>query len=136
MFMTKNLLRNLFSKKATRMYPHVQRPDFEGFRGELHNDIEKCIFCKACALKCPSQCIKVDSKEGIWELDVMACVYCSVCVETCPVKCLSMKAPYRKPFVGRQTQTLHGTPKAAKKAAKPEDAAPAAESGSGSAPTE
>ena len=136
MFMTKNLLRNLFRKKSTRLYPVVARPDYEGFRGELHNDIEKCIFCKACAMKCPSQCIKVDSKEGVWELDVMACVYCSVCVETCPVKCLSMKAAYRKPFVGRQTQTLHGTPKAAKKAAKTEDAAPAAESAPDSAPAE
>ena len=127
MFMTKNILRNLFRKKATRMYPMVARPDFEGFRGELHNDIEKCIFSRAFALKCPSQCISVDPKEGIWELDVMACVYCSVCVDTCPVKCLSMKAAFRKPFVGRQIQTLHGTPKAAKKAAPAEGAQESAE---------
>ena len=120
MFMTKNILRNLFSKKATRMYPVVARPDFEGFRGELANDIEKCIFCKACQLKCPSNCITVDPKAGTWELDVMACVYCSICVETCPTKCLSMKAAYRKPFTERQIQTLQGTPRAAKK--KPEEA--------------
>ena len=41
-----------------------------------------------------------------------------------------MKAAFRKPFIGRQIQTLHGTPKA-KKAAK--DDAAAAEDG-GSAP--
>ena len=123
MFMTKSILRNLFSKKATRLYPNIQRPDFEGYRGEVHNDIEKCIFCKICVLKCPSKCIRVDPKEGLWELDIMACVYCNLCVENCPTKCLSMGTAFRKPFIEPQIQVLRGTPKAAKKAAKA-DAAP------------
>jgi ech hydrogenase subunit F len=121
MFMTKTILRNLFSKKTTRLYPTVQRPDFEGSRGELYNDIEKCTFCKICAIKCPANCLKVDSKEGIWELDIMTCVYCGLCVDVCPPKCLSMKPAFRQPFVGHQTQTLRGTPRAAKRAAKSDD---------------
>lgn len=118
MFMTKNILRNLFSKKATRLYPVTTRPDYPDVRGELVNDIEKCIFCKSCSLKCPSQCISVDPKAGTWELDVMACLVCGICVDACPTKCLSMQTAYRKPFTERQIQTLQGTPRAAKKKAE------------------
>ena len=39
---------------------------------------------------------------------------------------MSRKAAFRNPFIGRQIQTLHGTPKT-KKAAKSDDAAPASE---------
>ena len=58
--MTPNILRNFFTKRATRRYPYVERSPFEGTRGELCIEIEKCTFCGVCAVKCPSQCIRVN----------------------------------------------------------------------------
>jgi len=83
--MTPNVLRNLLSKKPTRLYPH--------------------------AVKCPSQCISVDKKAATWTCDPFACVYCGICVEVCPAKCLHQKQAYRHPVYERQTIFLKGEPK-------------------------
>ncbi|MFW5722336.1 MAG: 4Fe-4S dicluster domain-containing protein, partial [Desulfohalobiaceae bacterium] len=57
--MTSNLIRNLLRRKATRDYPARPREPFPDSRGELYNEIDKCIFCGLCQRKCPSQCIPV-----------------------------------------------------------------------------
>jgi formate hydrogenlyase subunit 6/NADH:ubiquinone oxidoreductase subunit I len=95
--MTPNIIKNICSKYATRLYPLEVREPFEGVRGNLDVDIEQCIFCKKCMLKCPSGCITVDKKTRTWEVDPYACVYCGICVDNCPTKCLSMSPKYRKP---------------------------------------
>lgn len=92
--MTPTILRNFFGKRATRDYPTVQREPFADTRGELVNNIKTCIFCNACALKCPSQCITVNKATAIWEHNPYACVYCSICVEVCPTQSLSMLPHY------------------------------------------
>ena len=109
--MTRNVLKNLFSKKATRRYPRVARTPFERLRGALFNDIGKCTFCNVCALKCPSQCIKVDKKVGTWTYDPFTCVYCGICVDICPAKSLHQKREYRNPVAERETISLEGEPK-------------------------
>ena len=53
------VLANLFSRPATRDYPEYVREPFAHTRGELVNDISRCIFCGTCARKCPSQCLTV-----------------------------------------------------------------------------
>lgn len=124
--MTKNVVRNLFTKSATRLYPFEVRQPFAGYRGRLDNRIEDCIFCKTCQVKCPSQCITVDPKAGTWECDPFACVYCSICVDHCPTKCLFMDNHHRAPSAEREMLRLQGTPrkkKAPTKAAKAADAA-------------
>ncbi|NMC50181.1 MAG: 4Fe-4S ferredoxin [Desulfovibrio sp.] len=122
--MTRNVVRNLLTKSATRLYPFDVREPFEGYRGRLDNRIEDCIFCKTCQVKCPSQCITVDPKAGTWECDPFACVYCSICVDHCPTKCLFMDNHHRAPSVEREMIHLQGTPRKKKAAAK---AAPAAD---------
>lgn len=102
LFFTKTALGNLLRKYSTRMYPHVVREPFKDARGELYNEIDKCIFCMKCSKVCPSQCITVDNKAATWECDPFACVYCGVCVESCPTKCLEMLAAYRKPSHNRE----------------------------------
>jgi ech hydrogenase subunit F len=92
--MTPNILRNLVVKKSTRRYPFEVRETFDRVRGELVNDIVRCIFCGTCQVKCPSQCIEVDRKDAVWTYDPFACVYCGVCVDTCPAKSLSQKTHY------------------------------------------
>jgi ech hydrogenase subunit F len=114
--MTPNIMRNLVVKKSTRMYPAEVRPTFDKVRGELINDIESCIICGTCAVKCPSQCIAVDKKAYTWTYDPFACVYCGVCVDTCPVKCLSQKTQYRPPIGERLIITLQGKPRKKDKA--------------------
>jgi formate hydrogenlyase subunit 6/NADH:ubiquinone oxidoreductase subunit I len=109
--MTPNVLRNLFFPKATRRYPRQVRPLFENVRGALLNDIEKCTFCSACALKCPSLCITVDKKAATWGYDPFACVFCGICVDICPAKSLHQQSEYRLPLPGRETITLKGEPK-------------------------
>lgn len=126
--LTPTALKNLFSKRATRLYPFEVRGNFDMYRGTLHNDIDSCIFCGMCARKCPSQCITVDRKKGTWELDPFACILCGVCVDNCPPSSLSMDKEHRKPLSERGTLLLTGTPpKPKKKAAPSGDAAPKAE---------
>jgi len=95
--MTHNILRNLVVQKSTRRYPVEVRETFDKVRGELVNDIARCIFCGTCEVKCPSQCIEVDRKAAVWTCDPFACVYCGVCVDTCPAKSLFQKIQYRGP---------------------------------------
>ena len=108
--MTPNVIKNLFFPKATRRYPRVVRTPFESMRGALFNDIENCTFCSVCALKCPSQCITVDKKSGIWKYDPFACVFCGICVDACTGKCLHQKGAYRHPVAERETIVLKGEP--------------------------
>jgi len=109
--MTPNVIHNLLHKKATRRYPRVIRPAFENARGALSNEIAKCTFCGACAIKCPSQCISVDKKAGLWIYDLFACVFCGICVDICPADSLHQQNAYRIPLSGRETITLKGEPK-------------------------
>jgi ech hydrogenase subunit F len=125
--MTPNIMRNLVVKKPTRRYPVEVREPFAKVRGELINDIERCIFCGTCEVKCPSQCLAVDKKSYVWVYDPMACVYCGVCVDTCPAKCLSQKTQYRAPVSERLTIRMQGQPR--KKGKEKAQEAPAAEAG-------
>lgn len=123
MKMLPTVLANLFSKPATRNYPFDVREPFEHARGELINDIERCIFCGTCARKCPSQCLTVtkEGTQGTWALDFFACVGCGVCVDACPVNCLSQKTTHRPVAVARAIISQSGKlpEKPAKKTDKP-----------------
>ncbi|MCU0592289.1 MAG: 4Fe-4S binding protein [Desulfobacterales bacterium] len=109
--MTPNIMRNLAVRKSTRRYPAEVREPFAHVRGELINDIERCIFCGTCEVKCPSQCIQVDKKACLWTYDPFACVYCGVCSDTCPAKSLYQKTQYRSPIGERLIITLQGQPR-------------------------
>ncbi len=106
--MTPNILRNLVVKKSTRRYPFEVRETFDKVRGELVNDIVRCIFCGTCEVKCPSQCIEVDRKAAVWTYDPFACVFCGVCVEICPAKSLSQKTHYLRSVDKRLRISLQG----------------------------
>jgi ech hydrogenase subunit F len=137
--MTPNIMRNLVVRKSTRRYPYVVREPFDKARGELLNEIERCIFCGMCEAKCPSRCIEVDKPAYKWNYDPFACVYCGVCVDICPSKSLHQKAEYRKPTAERLTISLQGQPRKKakdKEKAKEQEALEAgAESPPAAAPT-
>jgi len=106
--MTHNILRNLVVKKSTRRYPFEVRETFDKVRGELVNDIVRCIFCGSCELKCPSQCIEVDRKAAVWTYNPFACVFCGVCVDICPAKSLSQKTQYLRSMDKRLMVSMQG----------------------------
>lgn len=108
--MTPTIVRNFFSKRATRRYPHEVRPAFAGMRGAIQNDMAVCDLCGICAAKCPSQCITVDKKNATWQCDPFACIYCGVCVESCRTGSLHQLEVYQQPATARKPIRLSASP--------------------------
>ncbi len=112
--MTRNILRNLVSPRATRRHPYTIRQPFENSRGQLANDISVCTFCGTCSVKCPSQCIQVDKQSATWSYNPYACVTCGVCAESCPSGSLRQQRDYRRPTVEIAPIVLQGNIKKTK----------------------
>lgn len=123
MFMTKTIFANLMSKYATRLHPFEQRILPEGYRGRFKFAIDKCILCRQCAIKCPTQVIDIDAEKGIWHREVMGCLYCGVCADVCPTGCITMTNVYRPPITEPAFLTFHVKPRPAKKKGKDDGAA-------------
>jgi ech hydrogenase subunit F len=92
--MAKSVLKNFVRPAYTVKYPKVKKPFSDIFRGKISNDIEKCILCRICAIKCPTGALRVDKAAGEWEINPLACITCGYCVEVCPKKCLAMVNVY------------------------------------------
>jgi ech hydrogenase subunit F len=99
--MTRTTIRNLFSRPSTRRYPtKVKEPHrAPRSRGRIEIDIDICIFCSACAKRCPTDAIIVSKPNKVWEIDRLRCCTCNACVEVCPKKCLDMDVRYTIPTV-------------------------------------
>jgi formate hydrogenlyase subunit 6/NADH:ubiquinone oxidoreductase subunit I len=100
--MSKVILKNLFSKPATNMYPIVKTESFERTRGKVENDLEVCVYCGLCQKKCPTGAIAVERTEKAWTIDPLRCITCSYCVESCPKKCLKMDTHYTPPMASNK----------------------------------
>jgi len=99
--MIKIVLKSVFSRPATLMYPLKPAKKTANTRGHVKIDPTKCITCRICQRKCPTQAICVDVKEKTWEIDQMRCVVCAICVDTCPTKSLTMDNQYRPAMTAR-----------------------------------
>jgi ech hydrogenase subunit F len=117
--MTRTVLRNLFSRPATRPYPfHGAEPwRAERSRGRIEIDIEACIFCGACAKRCPTDAIIVTKAQREWNIDRLRCCTCNACVEVCPVKCLSMDNRYTPVTTTRDKDIFRQAPRPPKESA-------------------
>ena len=59
------IVRNLFSRPATRRYPYEIRHRSAGARGLIEIDIETCIFCSACgAVRRPPSRSRARTRSG------------------------------------------------------------------------
>jgi ech hydrogenase subunit F len=94
---SKLVLRSLFKKPATLMYPVIPRVWQERTRGHIGIVEEECILCAICSKKCPTNCITVDRAKRKWTIERMQCIQCGCCVEVCPKKCLTMEQAYTSP---------------------------------------
>jgi len=131
---SKLVLRSLFKKPATLMYPVVPRVWEERTRGHIGIVEEDCILCGICMRKCPTNCITVDRNKRKWIIERMQCIQCGCCVEVCPKQCLTMEQAYTTPETFKVVDT-HDIPAPPPKAAPVATAAPAAEAPKAEAPT-
>jgi len=88
-----NLLKNIFKKPITVMFPQESIPIPDGYRGEHEHDRFKCISCGLCAMICPNKAIEmVQTKEGkkYPEIDIGKCCFCGLCQDICPTSALKL----------------------------------------------
>jgi ech hydrogenase subunit F len=113
--MTRTVIRNLFSRPATRRYPKPVREPHrtERSRGRIAIDIDACIFCSACAKRCPTDALVVSKPDREWTIDRLRCCTCNACVEVCPKKCLVMENRYSPPTTTRDRDVFRQPPKPA-----------------------
>lgn len=94
--------------KFTVEYPKeklVVQPRYRGLHALLSNPETgemNCDGCQICATICPSQCIDIETSEGIdgskqvdsFQLDLARCVFCGFCEEACPRAAIIMTPVY------------------------------------------
>ena len=115
-----NILKNVFSKPATRMYPMEKRETYKDVRGQIGIEVENCIFCGICSKKCPSSAINVNKDEKSWEIDHYKCIICNVCKEVCPKKCILSSNEYRPSAYTKECSKHVQLPRVEKDAAREE----------------
>ena len=108
---TRIVLRNLFSKPATRLYPAEPRIYPERTRGAIGIDIDACIFCGICSKKCPTGAITVTKADMDWTIRRFGCIQCGACTEACPKKCLTMLTQYTTPDAQKTVESFRKLPK-------------------------
>jgi len=104
------ILRSLFKKPATLMYPAKPRQWTERTRGRIEIDIDTCIFCGICARKCPTDALTVDRDAKSWTISRMGCIQCSCCVDVCPKHCLVNEPEYTTPELQKVIDTFSQQP--------------------------
>jgi len=97
----KLVMKSLFRKPATLMYPVIPRKWQERTRGHISIDEASCILCGICDKKCPTNAITIDKKTRTWTIQRMQCIQCGCCTEVCPKKCLGMEPEYTEPGVSK-----------------------------------
>ena len=108
----KTVIKNLFSKPATRKYPFEPKVYPERTRGHVKNDMDVCILCGLCSIKCPTRAITVDKAAKTWSIRPMSCIQCRCCVDNCPKKSLSMGLRFQEPGSEKVTKTFKMSEKA------------------------
>jgi formate hydrogenlyase subunit 6/NADH:ubiquinone oxidoreductase subunit I len=105
-----DMLRALFQRPATRLYPFEREAAPERLRGRLRWNPERCTGCSLCVKDCPAgaiELIMIDraKKRFVLRYHADRCTFCAQCVQSCRPGCLEMSndqwelaAGAREPF--------------------------------------
>lgn len=94
----KTIMKSLFSKPATAMYPIIKNDFYPNTRGNIKIDIENCNYCALCSRRCPAGAIEVSKPDKKWEIDRTRCIVCNFCVYVCNKNALSTEKQYTAPM--------------------------------------
>lgn len=122
------LLRQLFKKPATNVFPVTYCPDSvvellekvkkgevkinppvevpKNFRGKIVYDRDKCIGCKLCLKVCPANAIEFVPETKKIKIHVDHCIFCSQCNDICPKNCLHMSEDFLIASTDRNSDDL------------------------------
>ncbi len=99
--MSRLALKWAFSKPPTTRYPFEPRRAIAGSRGQLIFTKDNCVYCTACAKKCPTGALKVDRAQKRFILERLRCISCGYCVDVCPKNSLSLSTGHGLPAVNK-----------------------------------
>jgi len=122
------LLKQLFKKPATNVFPFTYYPDSilkllekvekgeakinppveipKNFRGKIVYDRDECIGCKLCIKVCPAEAIEFIPDKKKIRIHIDHCIFCSQCNDICPVKCLNMSEEFLLADTDRSSSKL------------------------------
>lgn len=95
MTMLSDVIRAVFQRSATRLYPVQGAVIPERSRGRLEWHPQDCTGCALCIKDCPANALElivIDKAQRRFLMRYHAdrCTYCGQCVESCRFKCLEM----------------------------------------------
>ncbi|MEW5936950.1 MAG: 4Fe-4S dicluster domain-containing protein [Candidatus Thermoplasmatota archaeon] len=94
--MLPDILKYIFKKPATVLYPFERLTPPPGLRGKMKFHLDRCISCGQCEKVCPSGACKINEIEGkkrpVFDLDY--CTFCAQCAETCPKEAIEMTTEF------------------------------------------
>lgn len=90
------LLRHVFRKPLTVLYPFQTRRPAKGLRGRPQIDMTKCIGCGICARGCPGFAIEMKGKghDAEFRIHLDRCLFCGQCAESCPKEAIQLTTEY------------------------------------------
>ena len=122
------LLKQLFKKPATNVFPFTYYPDSilkllekvekgeakinphveipKNFRGKIVYDRDECIGCKLCIKVCPAEAIEFIPDKKKIKIHLDHCIFCSQCNDICPKNCLNMSEEFLLADTDRSSSKL------------------------------
>jgi formate hydrogenlyase subunit 6/NADH:ubiquinone oxidoreductase subunit I len=90
-----DVVRSLFSRPVTELYPFVKKPAPETLRGKLYWEPNKCTGCQLCVKDCPADALELIvldrvNKRFVMKYHLDRCTFCSQCVQSCRFGCLDL----------------------------------------------